>query len=81
MSTYPDDEPATTPINQAVLMTMPQVREALDAIPVDFAPLVRAIARSTFDAGYLTGVVKGSRVCPIDQPKAAEPKAPQKKKR
>ena len=64
---YEQDEVPTAPIRGTILMSMPQAREALAAIPPDYQSLAWAIARAFWDDGFAVGIIRGPRIPPSDR--------------
>lgn len=67
-----DSERPTSPVHSSVMMTVPQVREALSSFPVDLQPLLVAMLRAADDNGFMRGVAGLTRVGPFDHHPASD---------
>lgn len=69
---FDEPEPVTAPVNVSVLMTIPQVRDALSAMPPELQPLVLAMVRAADDNGYLRGIARLTRLGPFEHHPASD---------
>lgn len=79
---FSNSEAPTVPYNKRPLMTVPQIREALAAFPVDQHALLVAMVRGAWDDGFGAGAGRLPRVNPFDHfGSEPPPPEPQKRKR